>query len=136
MKATASARRGAAWPPRAARGAAGRDGTGALDAVLQPASSRASSPATAEQPAPIASAPESPNTSISTNPAIAVPPIAPIVFAAYSRLNAELSSTLRARCRVRVGSVAPMSTVAGASASTASTTRTSASSVGELSSPG
>ena len=74
----------------------------------------------AEQAAPTASAPDRPSSSIRTNPAIAVPRIAPIVFAAYSRLKAELNSAFRARYRVRVGRVAPIRTVAGARASNAS----------------
>ena len=39
-------------------------------------------PAIAEHPAPTHSAPDRPNSSISTNPAAIVPMIAPIVFAA------------------------------------------------------
>ena len=69
----------------------------------------------------------SPSSSISTNPAIAVPRIAPTVFAAYSRWNAPAIPTEpRARKRVSVGSVAPISSVAGARARIASANRTSA----------
>ena len=60
--------------------------------------------------------------------------IAPIVFAAYSRPNAWLSCASELRCRVSVGSVAPMSTVAGARASSANPSRMSASTCGEPSS--
>ena len=77
------------------------------------------SPATTEQPAPTASAPDRPSSSMRTNPASVVPMIAPIVLAAYSRLKAPVSVTPRARYRVSVGSVAPIRIVAGARASTA-----------------
>ena len=50
--------------------------------------SRAMRPAVAEHTAPVTSAPVSPNSSIRTKPAIAVPKIAPSVFAAYSFWNA------------------------------------------------
>ena len=66
-----------------------------------------------------------------TKPAAIVPTIAPIVFAAYSFPKEPLSSEgSRLRYRVRVGSVAPMRTVAGPSATSASPKRTSASRLG------
>ncbi len=46
-----------------------------------------------------------------------------MVFAAYSRPNARLSSDAREKCRTRLGKVAPIMIVAGARASTARTSR-------------
>ncbi len=48
-------------------------------------------PAVAEHAAPTRSAPASPSTSIRTKPATTVPPMAPMVFAAYSRWKAPAS---------------------------------------------
>ncbi len=74
---------------------------------------------------------------MSTNPASAVPTIAPIVFAAYSCWNAPPTPDLpRDRKRVSVGSVAPIITVAGARARIASPNRTSASATGAPESAG
>ena len=73
----------------------------------------------------------SPNSSISAKPAIAVPTIAPIVLAAYSCWNAlPMPACPVDRNRVSVGSVAPIRTVAGASARIASRNRTSARAIG------
>ena len=94
-------------------------------------------PAIAEHAAPTSSAPVSPSSSISAKPATAVPTIAPIVFAAYSCWNAlPMPCWPVDRNRVSVGSVAPMSTVAGASARIASRNRTSASAIGVSDSAG
>ncbi len=54
-----------------------------------------------------------------TRPAASVPMIAPMVLAAYNRPNDWLRCAFVVRCRVRVGSVAPIRIVAGASASRA-----------------
>ena len=60
-------------------------------------SARADNPAATEQPAPTANAPDSPSSSMSTNPASVVPTMAPIVLAAYKRLKAPVNVTPRAR---------------------------------------
>ncbi len=57
-------------------------------APIRRSSSRATTPAVAEQAAPTSKAPVRPSSSMSTNPAMKVPRIAPIVFAAYSCWNA------------------------------------------------
>ncbi len=59
------------------------------------------------------------------SPAASVPTIAPIVFAAYRRPNDFVSEPPVVRWRIRLGNVAPMRIVAGASASTASSNRMS-----------
>ncbi len=88
-------------------------------------------PAVAEHAAPTSSAPVSPSSSISAKPATAVPTIAPTVFAAYSCWNAPaIPVRPELRKRVSVGRVAPISTVAGASARIARAKRTSASATG------
>ena len=61
---------------------------------------------------------------MSAKPAANVPMTAPIVFAEYRRPNASLRASSRAKWRTSAGNVAPIITVAGASASTASARRT------------
>ncbi len=73
------------------------------------------------------SAPLSPNSSMKTRPASSVPATAPSVFAEYSRPNASPIASDLVRWRTRAGNVAPIMIVAGASASTASTSRATAS---------
>ncbi len=102
----------------------------AVSSAVSRLSRRATAPAVAEHAAPMTRVPVSPKSSMRTRPAANVPRIAPSVFAAYSRPNAADRWRSRLSWRVSVGSVAPISTVAGARASTASANRIRASTTG------